>query len=67
MASIEGVRGVVVDTTARAHIRTKKGVTLTADQLNGALKKARCSVKSLSKKEMARATEILEIKVKGMG
>lgn len=66
MKSIKGVRGVVVDTTARAHIRTSKGVELTAAVLNEALAKARCKVKSLTKKQMARPAEILEIKVKGM-
>lgn len=57
---------VVIDTTARVHIRTKDGQAPDVAAINEALASTRTSVKEFAKKELVVAAEILEVKIKGM-
>lgn len=66
MKKVEGVKAVVVDTTARALIRTEKDQAPSKEALDRALAKLRCSVKAIERRELPKTVAVYEIKVKGV-
>ena len=66
LTSVEGVESVVVDTTARAILTTKKNAKPSQDDLDSALARSRSSVKSMKKLEVTKPMGTYEIRIKGM-
>ena len=62
---MEGVDSVVVDTTARAIIRTKDGAKLEEKALNDALPRG-MKARKLQKQKMEMPVAIFKIKIDGM-
>lgn len=63
---LDSVTWVVVDSTARAHFKTKGNAELSKDDLNKALDGTRVSVRSVKKLSLAAPTQEVEIAIKGM-
>ena len=66
LTKMKGVESVVVDTTARCHIKMKGDKAPSLDEINKLLP-GRLAASAVTKKSFAKTAEIITLKIKGLG